>query len=66
VIGGQDAAPVAIDVPVIRKLGHRLILDDLEEHGVTRHNPCLARLPEEAFLSTADARRATRAGRVAR
>src|SRR5207245_8458627 len=47
------AAPVAIDLPVLQKLGCRVILDDLlEEHGVLRHNAGrLSRLLLEEFLS---------------
>jgi uncharacterized cofD-like protein len=48
----EGAAPVAIDLPVLQKLGCRVILDDLlEEHGVLRHNTRrLSRLLLEEFL----------------
>jgi uncharacterized cofD-like protein len=48
----QGAAPVAIDLPALQKLGFRVILDDLlEEHGVLRHNTRrLSRLLLEGFL----------------
>ncbi len=48
----QGAAPVAIDLPELQKLGFRVVLDNLlEEHGVIRHNARrLARLLLEEFL----------------
>jgi uncharacterized cofD-like protein len=48
----QDAEPVISDVQQLRKLGYRVLLDDiLEEHGVIRHNPArLARLLVAEFL----------------
>ena len=56
----QGAAQVAVDVPEVQKLGHRIILDNLlEEHGVIRHNPRrLARLLLEEFLSASRVSRA--------
>jgi uncharacterized cofD-like protein len=48
----QGAEPVAINLPVLHKLGFHVILGDLvEEHGVLRHNTKrLARLLLEKFL----------------
>ena len=48
----QGAAPVAVDLPALRNLGCRVILDDLlEEHGVLRHNTRrLSQLVLEEFL----------------
>jgi uncharacterized cofD-like protein len=35
----DGATPVAIDLPVLQKLGYRVVQEDLvEEHGVLRHN----------------------------
>jgi uncharacterized cofD-like protein len=48
----EGAEPVAVDLPVLRKLGFRVILGNLlEEHGVIRHNTKrLSRLLLEKFL----------------
>jgi uncharacterized cofD-like protein len=48
----QGAEPVVIDLPVLQKLGFRVILDNLlEEYGVIRHNTRrLSRLLLEEFL----------------
>ena len=48
----EGAEPVVVNLPALRKLGFRVILDDLlEEHGVIRHNTRrLARLLREQFL----------------
>jgi uncharacterized cofD-like protein len=56
----EGAAPVAIDLPVLQKLGYRVIVDDLlEEHSVLRHNARrLSRLLLEEFL---DGKRGTAA-----
>jgi len=50
----DGAAPVAIDLAELQKLGCRVVLDNLlEEHGVIRHNPTrLARLLLEEFLGS--------------
>jgi uncharacterized cofD-like protein len=50
----QGAEQVVIDLPELRKLGYRVVLDNLlEEHGVIRHDPRrLARLLLEEFLSS--------------
>ncbi|GAC1661610.1 MAG: hypothetical protein NVS9B4_14070 [Candidatus Acidiferrum sp.] len=49
----QGAEPVAVDLRELRKLGFRVILDNLlEEHGVIRHNhKRLTRLLLKEFLS---------------
>jgi uncharacterized cofD-like protein len=48
----EGAAPVAVNLPALKSLGCRVILDDLvEEHGVLRHNSQrLSRLLVEEFL----------------
>lgn len=48
----EGAAPVALDLPTLQKLGYHVLLDDLiEEHGVLRHNTRrLSRLLLEKFL----------------
>jgi len=48
----EGAAPVAVDLPALRNLGCRVILDDLvDEHGVLRHNSQrLSSLLLEEFL----------------
>jgi uncharacterized cofD-like protein len=48
----EGAEPVAVNLPVLHKLGFRVIVDDLvEEHGVLRHDTNrLARLLLEKFL----------------
>jgi uncharacterized cofD-like protein len=48
----EGAAPVGVDLPRLKNLGCRVILDDLvEEHGVLRHNSRqLSRLLLEEFL----------------
>ena len=48
----EGAVPVAVDLPALRNLGCRVILDDLlEEHGVLRHNTGrLSELLLEEFL----------------
>lgn len=50
----QGAEPVAVDLPVLKQLGCRVILDNLlQEHGVIRHDTArLARLLLENFLSS--------------
>jgi uncharacterized cofD-like protein len=50
----EGATPVAVDLPALRSLGCRVILDDLvEEHGVLRHNnERLSNLLLEEFLRT--------------
>jgi uncharacterized cofD-like protein len=55
----QGAEPVVVGLPELRKLGVRVILDNLlEEHGVLRHNSRrLAHLLLEEFLSTAHSSR---------
>ena len=48
----QGAEPVAVNLPMLHKLGFRVILDDLvEEHGVLRHDTKrLSRLLLQRFL----------------
>jgi hypothetical protein len=48
----EGAEPVVLDLPGLRNLGCRVILDDLlEEHGVLRHNTeRLSQLLLEEFL----------------
>jgi uncharacterized cofD-like protein len=48
----EGAEPVVVNLPALRKLGFRVILDNLlEEHGVIRHNTRrLAQLLREQFL----------------
>jgi len=48
----EGAEPVVVNLPALRKLGFRVILDNLlEEHGVIRHNTRrLALLLREQFL----------------
>jgi uncharacterized cofD-like protein len=48
----EGAEPVVVNLPALRKLGFRVILDNLlEEHGVIRHNTRrLAQLLREKFL----------------
>jgi uncharacterized cofD-like protein len=54
----EGADPVVVDLPELKKLGFRVILDHLlEEHGVIRHNSQrLARLLVEEFLTSSPAR----------
>jgi uncharacterized cofD-like protein len=49
----QGAERVAVDLPALRKLGVRVVLDNLlEEHGVIRHDSArLSRLLLEEFLT---------------
>jgi uncharacterized cofD-like protein len=62
----QGAAPVAIDLAALQKLGYRVILDNLlEEHGVIRHDPArLAQLLFEEFLSPRHPSRLSFADRI--
>ena len=48
----EGAEPVVVNLPALRKMGFRVILDNLlEEHGVIRHNTRrLAQLLREQFL----------------
>jgi uncharacterized cofD-like protein len=59
----EGAVPVRVDLPALRNLGCRVILDDLvEEHGVLRHNTRgLSQLLLDEFLQQ---RRAARQIRV--
>lgn len=54
----EGAEPVVVDLPKLKKLGFRVILDHiLEEHGVIRHNSQrLARLLVEEFLTSSPAK----------
>ncbi|HKV26295.1 MAG TPA: gluconeogenesis factor YvcK family protein [Candidatus Acidoferrum sp.] len=58
----QGAAPVNVDLHDLRKMGYRVILDNLlDEHGVIRHNSTrLARLLLEEFLSASHATQHTK------
>ena len=48
----EGAEPVVIDIPVLQRLGYKVMLDDLlEEHAVIRHDPKrLTKLLLEEFL----------------